>query len=236
MSATEAVINDTPQYTRYDIVAWANREKSVYYAEFGSYQGEWILLSKGAKDYRIYEGYYGSCSGCDSLEATSISTRADAEAFAKDYPPFAEVPFTTMQNLVNAGTLMQVMPRNVNDTYGETNYSEAVVDMAVAVKLEEGLPLTAQDVIKTRNQEIKQRALKAFGYERFVDELEPIVLDVDGENQLLKVDGIVFAYVKDSSTPRRYLLRVPPNFTTVKAAIAWTFGMTEAQYQPLIET
>jgi len=38
------------------------------------------------------------------------------------------------------------------------------------------------------------------------------------------------------STGREYYLRVPPNMTDAKQAIAWTFYETSTTYRPFIET
>ena len=35
---------------------------------------------------------------------------------------------------------------------------------------------------------------------------------------------------------KHYWLRVPPNITKAREAVAWTFGMSAAKYQPAIET
>ncbi len=225
----------------YTIVAWANGEKVILYHEFGSYQGEWLMLTKGAADYRVYKDYYGSCSGCDSYQATFDSwndkpTLSRAKEFAKDYKSFIEVPFETMRNLATAGTLSKIFPANVEDRYSEVSYDDFAADAQVAVKLEEGLDVTAADLLACKNQEIKAAALKRFGYENFLRDAEMEVIDDDGVNQLLKKGDIVFAHVKDSSTPRRYLLRVPPQMKNLREAIAWTFNMTAEEYAPLIET
>jgi hypothetical protein len=34
----------------------------------------------------------------------------------------------------------------------------------------------------------------------------------------------------------RYWLRVPPRVRTCQEAVAWTFGVREAEYRPLVET
>lgn len=38
-------------------------------AVFGSYQGDYIFLVEGASNYGIVIAGYGSCTGCDALEA-----------------------------------------------------------------------------------------------------------------------------------------------------------------------
>jgi hypothetical protein len=35
---------------------------------------------------------------------------------------------------------------------------------------------------------------------------------------------------------KEYFLRVPPTMTRARQAIAWTFGLTEEEYEPLSET
>lgn len=230
---------DVFQGDNYEVIAWANDQRIIYYAQFGSYQGEWFLVSRNQENYYIYKGSYGSCSGCDSFQGFfdyGDIDKAKACEFAKDYIPFLIVPRDTMGNVCVANKLMEIMPANIRDEYGEIDYDEAVGDTTIAVKIEENLNLTAQDILTARNAELKQRALKTMGYERFVAETKPVTLDKNGDNELLRIDDIVLAYVKDSSTPRRYLLRVPPTMKTVHEAIAWTFGLRPEQYHPEIET
>lgn len=233
-------ISEKFEGTRYEIVAWANDQRSLYYHEFGSYQGEWVLISKNG-EYYIYKGSYGSCSGCDHYEAemsydSDTITKAKAKEFSKDYLPFLKVPVTTMVKLVERGTLQQIFPANFRDSYSDISLEEVVENCADIVRVEESLPLEVQDVIRCKNAELKQKMLKRFGYERFVSEAQMETLDEVGENKLLRHKDIVFAYVKDSSTGRRYLLRVPPRTSDVKTAIAWTFGLGVHEYNPLVET
>ena len=48
--------------------------------------------------------------------------------------------------------------------------------------------------------------------------------------------GIAFLQVKDSSTGKRYFLKVPPDMESVQEAKAWTFGLEKEEYNPEIET
>lgn len=228
--------------TGYPMVAGVRGQEILLYQQFGSYQGEWMMLARNPDTFFIYKDYYGSCSACDSYEAADFGWGNEgipmdkALEFAKDYKPFIEVPKATMRNLVQKGTLGKILPANIRDTYSDVDLPSFTRDMMLSVKLSENMDVTADDILAAPNQELKQRALKIFGYERFVDEVEMKEIHRDGENALLRKGDIVFAYVKDSSTPRRYLLRVPPTSKTVHDAIAWTFGMRPADYRPLIET
>lgn len=63
-------------------------------------------------------------------------------------------------------------------------------------------------------------------YRHFVDEaLEPIVM-VEVTNSTSEPDG----------TYKTYFLRVPPQITTAKAGIAWTFGLEQTDYGPTEQT
>jgi hypothetical protein len=234
----------------YTIIAWANGEKVMGFRQFGSYQGEWLMLTKGEKEYFVYKDWYGSCSGCDAYEGenwgdyprrfTSADDRrptmSQAREFAKGYKSFIEIPIKTMQELLKNGTLRSVFPANIKKRDDDIDYDEFVDDAILSCKLEEGMEVTVQNILKCTNQEIKQRALRAFGYEKFVAEAKMKEIDSSGESKLLKSGDVVFAYVKDASTTRKYLLRVPPHMKSLHEAIAWTFGMFGRDYQPLRET
>lgn len=256
MSATKI---QEPIFTgrRYEICAFAHGHDVVYYVEFGSYSGEWLLCSRNPAngEYWLWKGNFGSCSGCDNYEARmglSLEWEGPTLSIAKDfvlgengYKSFIEVPQTTMQNLVRNGTLEQIFPANIRDSSGDISWDEAVIDISASIKLIEGLPVEYEDILRVRNAEIKQKLIKAFGYEAFVQKANAQVINRDGPNELLRIrDGvregqdeeIVFVYLQDSSTPRRYLLRVPPSMKTVREAVAWTFGMSVEEYVPLKET
>ena len=47
---------------------------------------------------------------------------------------------------------------------------------------------------------------------------------------------VVNSTPEPDGTWKTYFLRVPPTTTTATAAVAWTFGMAEAAYQPSRET
>ena len=228
---------------RYEVVAFANEQESIYYHEFGSYQGEWLMVAKDNASYFIYKGWYGSCSGCDSYEAffdwndqITIDKAREFVGSDGDYRAFLVVPIETMRNVVSGGKLLTIIPANIADQYSDINLEEAAHDIAVKVKVLEGLPITSSDVIKTVNAEIKQEALASLGYENFVAEMNPKTLDKLGEDELIQMDDITMLHVKDASTPRRYLLRVPNNMERVKQAVAWTFGLREDEYNPIAET
>ncbi len=47
----------------YGVVARSQGQTVLDYTRYGSYQGEWTILSKDDSNYYLYRGSYGSCSG-----------------------------------------------------------------------------------------------------------------------------------------------------------------------------
>lgn len=45
--------------------------QELIYTEVGSYQGDFYILAEDATGYLYYKGCYGSCSGCDALQAVN---------------------------------------------------------------------------------------------------------------------------------------------------------------------
>lgn len=99
---------------------------------------------------------------------------------------------------------------------------------------EEVLPA---EVLRAKNAEIRRYLIKRIGYEKIKNAVKAEVIHKDGENELLKFNtGEMYVKVKDSSTDREYLLFVEGRHETCRSAIAWTFGLQEYQYNPIIET
>jgi hypothetical protein len=106
--------------------------------------------------------------------------------------------------------------------------------------------ITVRQIQRESNAEIRRVLLDKYGFDRFV---------LDGGGQRIHTDSFGTLYRCElpgeepglivcvtNSTPeadgthKRYLLRVPPSITTAREAVAWTFGMSEQDYSPTIET
>ena len=106
--------------------------------------------------------------------------------------------------------------------------------------------ITAQEVLDTPNAELRRVKMERIGFERFLSEANPEVLDSDtdlgGERKLFRVqleddEPLVCVSVCCPSTGRRYLLRVPPDTATCRQAVAWTAGFDDPNgYEPEVET
>lgn len=100
-----------------------------------------------------------------------------------------------------------------------------------------------------RNAEIRRVMLEKFGVERYMRESNAKVLDeqpadhplkglrtarllrrdVEGDEAIVMVDLLNSTPEPDGSV-KRYMLRVPPNVTSVVGALAWGFNVTEKEY------
>jgi hypothetical protein len=117
------------------------------------------------------------------------------------------------------------------------------IDERIAFRPEE---ITAQEVLEEANAELRRVKLERIGFERFLEDANPKILDTDtdpgGERKLFRVEldddePLVCVSVNCPSTGRRYLLRVPPDTTTCRQAVAWTAGFDNPDdYRPLVET
>ena len=91
-------------------------------------------------------------------------------------------------------------------------------------------------VVEAKNAEIRRFLMKRIGYDSIRNSAQVEIIQTDGTSELLKINNEKYVKVKDSSTDREYLLYVPENIKSCKEGIAWTFGLKEEEYNPLIET
>lgn len=112
--------------------------------------------------------------------------------------------------------------------------------------------LTAGDVQKEDNAEVRRIMIERMGRERFIAQAGAKIIHADSDGlgrprRLLRIDrrddsAMVFVEVTNSTPEpdghhKVYQLRVPPSVTTCQQAVAWTFGIdVAAEYQPLVET
>lgn len=228
-------MTDFPIVNDYDDVARLRGQRPLLYQSFGSYQGEWLCFAVDADNYYVYKDYFGSCSGCDALQDAHFDTPEKVQEFVDGYPAFAEIPRATARNLALAGTLGQTFPANVRT--GEVPYDEVVQEATLLIKLEEGLPITVEETLATRNQETRRRVIERDGIADFMGKVNATITHADGEDKLVRFgDGSTYLWLQDASTDREYVLRVPPEMQRVREAKAWTFNVPEQEYAPLIET
>ncbi|WP_211244187.1 DUF6745 domain-containing protein [Actinospica robiniae] len=106
--------------------------------------------------------------------------------------------------------------------------------------------LTPQIIQGERNAEVRRIMLEHYGHERYIVDsgAKPMQEDEAGRLWQVFIEGdepismveVVNSTAEPDGTFRTYWLRVPPHMRTAKAAVAWTFGLTEEEYQPQIQT
>jgi hypothetical protein len=102
--------------------------------------------------------------------------------------------------------------------------------------------LTRQDWREAENVEVRRVVQERMG-ERFVAELGGTVIDRGPRGTLYEVallddpeEVARYVQVRDGSTERQYVLRIPPTIQTADEAVAWSFGMSVEEYRPAQET
>jgi hypothetical protein len=96
------------------------------------------------------------------------------------------------------------------------------------------------------NAEIRRVMLEHFGYDRYLresgarkageDETGTLWrLELPGDEPLVMVE-VVNATPEPDGIHRIYWLRVPPSTRTAREGVAWTFGLSAEEYQPLTQT
>jgi hypothetical protein len=99
-------------------------------------------------------------------------------------------------------------------------------------------PLTLADIAGEPDLEVQRQMIEAWpgGWEGWVNDAGARTLHLDEFGQLIEVAAAVepirAVRVTCPTTGRQYVLRVPPDMPTARAAVAWTFGLRSEDYQP----
>ncbi len=106
--------------------------------------------------------------------------------------------------------------------------------------------LISEPLILQENVEIRRVLIERYGSQQFMLDTGAEIRQHDkfGSLYVKEVWGdepIVMVHITNSTAEpdgqfRSYFLRVPPTIRTAREAVAWTFGMTADEYDPLIET
>ncbi|MGW4473301.1 DUF6745 domain-containing protein [Nonomuraea sp. NPDC004354] len=106
--------------------------------------------------------------------------------------------------------------------------------------------LDAKRIQAEENAELRRVMLEHYGYERYLAESGAKPTHEDETGVLWRIDladdePVVMVEVVNSTpepdgTSRTYFLRVPPWVTRAREGVAWTFGVSEQDYQPEKQT
>jgi uncharacterized protein DUF6745 len=106
--------------------------------------------------------------------------------------------------------------------------------------------ITVKHIETEENAEVRRVMIERFGQEKFLMESGAKELHRDDygvlyRKELTNDEPIVMVKVVNSTPEpdgslKDYFLRVPPQFTRARDAVAWTFDMEPAEYRPAQET
>lgn len=106
--------------------------------------------------------------------------------------------------------------------------------------------VNARQIAAEENAELRRVMLECYGYDRYIADIgaKPVHRDETGVLWRIPLRGdepVVMVEVVNSTpepdgTRRTYWLRVPPGTRTAKEGVAWTFGLTEWEYDPETQT
>jgi hypothetical protein len=112
--------------------------------------------------------------------------------------------------------------------------------------IEQPQRITAALIRGEFNQEVRRCMLERFGVERYIRESGARLLSEDDCGKLWRVDlgdasphtmvEVENGTVEPDGTRRRYFLRVPSKIRSSREAVAWTYGLTMAQYEVAVRT
>ena len=108
------------------------------------------------------------------------------------------------------------------------------------------IPLTVSDIHGERDADRRRVLMDHYGVERFLRDAGAEEIHADRYGVLYRCrvhrgEDVVVVKVRNSTPEpdgsyKSYLLRVAPWLQTAHRAVAWTFGLDDLQYQPLVET
>ncbi|GGX73182.1 DUF6745 domain-containing protein [Streptomyces minutiscleroticus] len=106
--------------------------------------------------------------------------------------------------------------------------------------------LTPERIRAEENAELRRVMLEHYGYDRYLEESGAVPLHRDDTGVLWRVhlpgdEDVVMVEVVNSTpepdgTSRTYWLRVPPTTRTAREGVAWTFGLSADEYEPVRQT
>ncbi len=106
--------------------------------------------------------------------------------------------------------------------------------------------LSPERIAREENAELRRVMLECYGFDRYLADTGATPFGRDdagvlwrialpGDEPVVMVE-VVNATPEPDGTRRTYWLRVPPHTRTAREGVAWTFGLTAGEYQPVTQT
>jgi len=105
--------------------------------------------------------------------------------------------------------------------------------------------VTAEEIRQTENLELQRVLVEEFGLARYIEQIGAILLCADEYGELFEIPGserperiikVINSTREPDGSRKEYFLRTSRKCKTPRAGIAWSFGLNENQYAPLVET
>jgi len=109
--------------------------------------------------------------------------------------------------------------------------------------IEDHESITVSDIISEKNAEVSRVMLERYGQDRFIIDANASTIDKQGDNELVYIPlesdpekQIVALKLRCPSTAALYIIRVPPDQTSVEGALAWTWDFRPGEWELAMET
>lgn len=106
--------------------------------------------------------------------------------------------------------------------------------------------IRVQEIEAEPNLEVRRVLMERYGMARYLSDSGAERVDEDesgilyrrslASGEILAMVRVVNATSEPDGSFREYFLRVPPEIRSAREAVAWTFGLTEAEYRPEVES
>ena len=108
--------------------------------------------------------------------------------------------------------------------------------------------LSATEIEKENNLEIKRVMLEIYTLERYLEEANAELIErnddphigelycIPQEDENMVLLKVLNSTMENDGTYKTYVIRVPPDMKTARQARAWTFGFEAEEFEPLNET
>lgn len=197
----------------------------AYCDDFGeilTQQREAWRMTRGEKVVYSDDGFYEySGNGVMRIREDHPQLRRLLEM----YPPYKETTFGEIIELGRENRLEEIIPIKDQPYHLRDNVEQVLRQLLLQAKIYTGQDLELLDYLEIDNTERRRELLEEYGMKKFIEDIKPEILDEQGGDYLMRIKkkpvDFVFLFLKDASTDRQYLERVPPHMTKVSEARAW---------------
>ncbi len=106
--------------------------------------------------------------------------------------------------------------------------------------------ITLTQIRQETNPDVRAVLLERYGFDRYISETGALPLHADDTGTLYRLDlggdepvvvvTLLNGTFEADASRRRFVLRVPPDITEARAAVAWTFHQAAEDYRPALKT